>query len=65
MELTDAQEEERYLRISEAARLVFMSVDTLRRYADNGKLPSTRTPGNQRRFKLSDVEALKRGELAA
>ena len=35
-------------RIGQAAELLGVSVDTVRRWADAGELPSTRTPGGQR-----------------
>lgn len=44
------------LSIGEAARILGVSVDTLRKYADDGRIPVTRTFGGQRRFKLADVE---------
>lgn len=48
------------LPIGEAARLVGLSVDTLREYDRSGKLPCVRTAGNQRRFRRIDVENLLR-----
>jgi len=38
-------------RLGQAARVLGVSVDTVRRYADRGRLESSRTPGGQR---LSD-----------
>lgn len=35
-------------RLGQAARVLGVSVDTIRRYADRGELKSTRTPGQQR-----------------
>ena len=43
---------------AQAAALIGVSVDSIRRYANAGSLPSQRTPGNQRRFRRSDVDAL-------
>lgn len=43
---------------AQAAAIVGVSVDSIRRYANKGLLPSQRTPGNQRRFRRSDVMAL-------
>lgn len=37
-------------RLGQAARVLGVSVDTVRRYADGGRLASTRTPGGQRRI---------------
>lgn len=62
MEVTHTHEDDGYVGISEAARISFLSVDTIRRYADKGILDVRRTPGNQRRFLKSDVEALLRRE---
>lgn len=58
--MTETQSEEDVpdLTVSEAARIARLSVDTIRRYSDSGKLRSFRTPSNQRRFLRSDVEAL-------
>jgi len=35
-------------RLGQAARVLGVSVDTVRRYADSGRLESARTPGGQR-----------------
>jgi molybdopterin-binding protein len=35
-------------RLGQAARVLGVSVDTVRRYADDGRLGSARTPGGQR-----------------
>lgn len=43
---------------AQAAAVIGVSVDSIRRYANDGRLPSQRTPGKQRRFRRSDVEAL-------
>jgi excisionase family DNA binding protein len=44
--------------IGVAAKLLQCHVDTVRRYEAAGKLPSRRTLGNQRRFKVADLLAL-------
>lgn len=44
------------LSIGEAARLLGVSVDTVRRWESAGLIVSTRTPGNQRRFELAEIE---------
>jgi excisionase family DNA binding protein len=54
--------EDEYLAIGEAAALIGVSVDTLRRWAAAGRIKAVRTPTRQRRFKRSDVEALLREE---
>lgn len=41
-----------------AARLLHVHPDTIRRWADAGLLPSWRTPTNQRRFRIEDVERM-------
>lgn len=40
------------------AALFGVSVDSVARWADTGKLAYFRTPGGQRRFRREDVEAL-------
>jgi len=47
-----------WLRVQQAADLLGVSVNTVRRWADSGKLVCRRTPSNQRRFLLDDLEAL-------
>lgn len=42
----------------EAADLLHVSVQTVRRWERTGDLAAVRTPGNQRRFRRADVEAL-------
>ena len=49
---------DRLLNLREAARMLGVHVDTLRRWDDEGRLVSVRTPGNHRRYKLSVIEAL-------
>jgi len=46
------------LRIGQAAELLDVSVETLRRWAGNGRLAVTRSPGGQRRITLSEVSRL-------
>jgi excisionase family DNA binding protein len=50
------------LRLSEAAALLGVSPITLRRWADDGKVASQRTPGGQRRFRREDLQAVQRME---
>ena len=47
------------LTVRLAAETLGVSAATVRRWADQGTLPSGRTPGNQRRFKMGDVKALR------
>ena len=44
----------------EGAAIAQVSPETLRRWADTGKVPSIRTLGGQRRFRRSDLERLAR-----
>ena len=48
----------RTLRIGEAAELLGVSVETVRRWAQGGRLETTRTAGGQRRVPLEDVSRL-------
>lgn len=43
--------------ITRAARLLDCSVQSLRAWDQTGKLKAIRTPGNQRRYRLEDLEA--------
>jgi excisionase family DNA binding protein len=47
-----------HLRLSDAAAIIGVHPETLRRWADAGKVRSFRTPGGQRRFDRTDVENL-------
>ena len=46
------------LRLGEAAERLGVSVDTLRRWIDDGRLPAKRTAGGQRTVAASDVSRL-------
>lgn len=46
------------LPIGEAARILGVSVETIRRWDRDGKILSTRTLGGQRRFRRDVVESL-------
>jgi len=48
------------LSISEAARVLGVSLSTVRRWSDAGVLPSYRTPGGQRRYSREQLEAFLR-----
>lgn len=65
MGVTHTQSDDELVTVSEAARISFLSIDTIRRYADKGILPVSRTPTNHRRFRRSDVEALITGSTAS
>ena len=45
------------LTAGEAARMLHVSTDTVRRWANAGRLPVRRTPYGHRRFLLADVQA--------
>jgi excisionase family DNA binding protein len=46
------------LSVADAAELLGVHADTIRRWAKTGQLHSWRTPGKQRRFRKADVLAL-------
>ena len=48
------------LSIGEAARLLGISVDTVREMENSGQIRALRTAGGHRRFRVEDVEALLR-----
>jgi excisionase family DNA binding protein len=48
------------LSISEAARVLGVSLSTVRRWSDSGVLPSYRTPGGQRRYNREQLETFLR-----
>jgi excisionase family DNA binding protein len=61
---TDQQHDEP-VPIGKAARLLGVSVDTLRRWDEAGHIESTRTIGGQRRYAPSEIERVKRGDAPA
>ncbi|WP_224781263.1 helix-turn-helix domain-containing protein [Leucobacter sp. Psy1] len=63
MELTHSQDGDELLTVAEAAKLLGVSVDTIRRYSRAGTLATRRTPTNHRRFNRGDVIALLRKEV--
>jgi diguanylate cyclase (GGDEF)-like protein/excisionase family DNA binding protein len=52
--------ERRWLRLGPAAELLGVSVNTLRRWSDAGRIACYRSAGGHRRFRRSDIEALLR-----
>ncbi|GAA2022288.1 helix-turn-helix domain-containing protein [Pseudokineococcus marinus] len=53
------------LSVSQAAALVGVSLDTIRRWDNDGRIQSVRTPTGHRRFRRGDVEALLQPSPAA
>jgi excisionase family DNA binding protein len=51
-----------WLRLSEAAAVLGVSLHTLRRWSDTGKPVCYRSPGGHRRYRRADVEALLRAQ---
>lgn len=47
-----------WLTLGEASRILGVDPDTLRRWADNGKVEVLKTPGGHRRFLRSSIEAM-------
>lgn len=52
------------LSIGETAKMLGVSVKTVRRWADSGKLKSIRSPSGHRRFNLQDIQELNNGNSA-
>jgi molybdopterin-binding protein len=46
------------IRIGRAAEMLGVTVDTIRRWADDGKIESVRSPGGQRLIRIEDVTRL-------
>lgn len=55
-----AQAKKELLLIRDAAAQLGVSVATLRRWADAGKVPAARMPSGHRRFRAADVAKLRR-----
>jgi excisionase family DNA binding protein len=53
-----------WLTIGEAASVLGLSIKTLRRYDEAGRLKAVRTPGGQRRYRRSQVAAAMREPAA-
>jgi molybdopterin-binding protein len=49
---------ENHVRIGRAAEMLGVTVDTVRRWADDGRLSTVRSPGGQRLIPLTDVTRL-------
>jgi excisionase family DNA binding protein len=57
----DEQTADTYVTVGEAARRLGISVDTARRWCDNGTLETHRTANGHRRIALRSIDAVKRG----
>jgi len=53
-------EDDRIIRIGEAAKMIGVRVETLREWDRLGKFKAIRTPGNSRMYRFSDIEKLLR-----
>lgn len=53
--------DEKQLTISEAAKALGVSIQTLRRWEAQGKISAKRTLGGQRRFAQSEIDRAKAG----
>jgi len=51
-----SKNEKQWLTLSQAAKMLDVHATTLRRWADNSKIPVLVTPGGHRRFAVTDVE---------
>ena len=47
-----------WLTLGEASRMLGVDPDTLRRWADNGKVDVLKTPGGHRRFLRESIELM-------
>jgi excisionase family DNA binding protein len=45
-----------FLNVGQAAEYLGVSPASLRNWSDQGRLPVYRTPGGQRRYRMSDLE---------
>ncbi len=53
----NADETTTWVSLSEAAKILGVHPATVRNWADQGHLPSQRTPGGHRRFRVADLES--------
>ena len=51
-------DQEKYYSVSEAAKVMNVCVETIRRYIANGRLPASRLPGGHYRIKQCDFKLL-------
>ena len=55
---TNTYRDDELVAIGVAARILGVSIDTVRRWDAAGHLSAHRTPGGQRRFRVGDLRAL-------
>jgi excisionase family DNA binding protein len=65
MPQTEAHNEDDLVSTSEAARILGVHGDTLRRYEERGLISAKRTPTNHRRFRVGDLHQLRDAEAGA
>lgn len=53
-----------FMSIGDVARSFDVTIATVRRWESAGKISAVRTPGNQRRFRRADVDALLAGGVS-
>lgn len=61
---TYADREDILVPIGTAAQMLGVSVPTIRRWHEAGRITATRTLGGQRRFSLAEVDRVKTGAAA-
>ena len=49
----------RWMRLGEASKRLGVSIDTLRRWIDAGRVPSWRTPTGERRVREDVIDAIR------
>lgn len=55
---THTSQPDELIPIGDVARLLGVTIPTVRNWEKGGKIAAVRTPGGQRRFRRSDVDAL-------
>lgn len=58
MTRNDSYPDDALVAVKPGAGLIGVHPDTLRRYADDGRVPYVRTPTGARRFRVADLRAL-------
>ncbi|MEU1880316.1 helix-turn-helix domain-containing protein [Streptosporangium sp. NPDC020072] len=56
--MTEAGTAERLLTSREVGQIFGVDAKTVTRWARDGRIPSVRTPSNQRRYRESDIRAI-------